>query len=99
MSNFRDVWGGFLIMVVFCLTGAVMALSGGIVYDHMHSHMDGMGWFDDAPDTWTEGGTWSNLITTMNLWYGLCMLFPIVGIAAFFKSVIARQGYDQYLEY
>lgn len=98
MSNFRDIWGGFVIMVAFCIIGIVMALTGGLILDETFGHLDVLGWFDNAPSSWTEGGTWSNLFTVMNLYYFLCFLFPVIGIAAFVKSVIASQGYDQYLE-
>lgn len=98
MSNFRDVWGGFIIMISFCLFGVVLALAGGLVLDEFLGHFDKIGYLDNANPEWTEGGTWSNLFTTVNLYYFVCFLFPIIGIAAFVKSVIASQGYDQYLE-
>lgn len=85
-------------MVAFCMFGVVMALAGGMILDETFGHFDMLGWFDNAPSQWTEGGTWSTLFTTMNLYYFLCFLFPIVGVACFVKSVIASQGYDQYLE-
>lgn len=98
MSNFRDIWGGFIIMVACCIFGLIMALVGGIILDETFGHLDSLGWFDNADSDWTENGTWGNLFTTMNLYYFMCFLFPIVGIACFIKSIIASQGYDQYLE-
>jgi len=95
MSNFRDLWGGFVIMLACCLMGIVMALTGGVVLDHMHNFFDGMGWFDEYADNgWAMN--WGNYNMANNLYYGLCFLFPLIGIACFIKTLIARQGYDQY---
>ena len=96
MSNFSDIWGGFVIMIACCLIGLVMALVGGLVLDNVYGNLDDQNWFDNADPDWT-GDDWGNLMNTMNLYYGLCFLWPIVGFAAFIKTVIARQGYDQYL--
>jgi len=96
MSNWRDVWGGFVIMIYFCLFGLILAFAGGMVIDHLYTGLDNQDWFDDADPDWT-GGDWGTLNSALNLWYFTCMVFPLVGVACFVKSVIARQGYDQYL--
>ncbi len=95
MSNFRDLWGGFVIMVVACFMGLVMALVGGMVLDNVFTGVDDLGWFDEYGNTWDSD--WGNMFSLVNLYYFLCALFPIVGIACFVKTVIARQGYDEYL--
>ena len=95
MSNFRDLWGGFVIMVACCLMGLIMSLTGGIVLDNLHDHVDTLGWFDTyASGQWANN--WGDYNMVNNLYYGLCFLFPLIGIACFIKTVIARQGYDQY---
>ena len=93
MSSFSDIWQGFVIMVVFCIVGAVMALFGGLILDQVYLRMDIMGAFD-VPPAWDS---MDELNFGMNLYYGVCMLFPIVGIAAFIKTIIRKQGYDSYL--
>jgi hypothetical protein len=96
MSNFRDVWGGFVIMVYCCILGLVLALAGGMVIDRLYTGLDNMDWFDDADPDWS-GDDWGDLHATLNLYYWFCMAIPLVGVACFVKSVLARQGYDQYL--
>lgn len=96
MSNFRDVWGGFVIMVFCCLLGLVLAFAGGMVIDHLYSGLDNLNWYDDADPDWT-GNDWGDMNAALNVYYWFCMLIPVTGVACFVKTIIARQGYDQYL--
>lgn len=95
MSNFRDLWGGFAIMVFCILAGIIMSLAGGIVIDYTHGHIDALGWFDTY-NSWDPN--WGGLSMIENLYYGFWgFLIPCAGVAFFLKTAIARQGYDQYL--
>jgi len=95
MSNFRDLWGGFVIGTMFILVGVIMSFTGGIVIDYTHAHFDSQGWFDEYED-W--GGGFGTMNLAINLYYmffgGAC---PIIGAACLIKSVIAREGRDQYI--
>jgi len=79
-------------MCVFCIVGAVLALFGGLMLDQIYLRMDIMGMFD-VPPQWDSMGS---INFGMNLFYGVCFLFPVVGIACFIKSLLKRQGYDSY---
>jgi hypothetical protein len=96
MSNFKDIWGGFYLMVACCVLGLILAFAGGYVLDRLYGGLDDMGLIDSTNPDWTNG-SWEVLGGAMNLYYFFCFLLPIIGIACFIKTIIARQGYDQHL--
>lgn len=96
MSNARDVWGGFLIMVGSCIFGFLLSLVGGYVLDNFWDSYDDAGYADEYGDNaWSNG--WGDFNLARNVFFFICWIFPIVGTAAFVKTVIRRQGYDMYL--
>lgn len=93
MSNFDDIYQGFVIMVSFIFIGIILSFFGGYILDHVFATFNRAGILDVPPDWQSMGGTF----TMMNIWYLVCWLFPVVGVAAFLKTIIRKQGYDQYL--
>ncbi len=95
MSNFRDVWSGFLIMVFFCMVGVLWSYVGGMLIDQTYYYLQSRNMFPANGSEWANAGDINFIV---NLHYGICYFFPILGIALFIRTVIRRQGYDQYVE-
>ena len=92
MSNFDDLYQGFIIMLSFCVIGLILAIFGGYILDHVFSTFDAGG-FLDVPPEWNSVGS-VNII--LNLWYLTICIFPVVGIGSFIKTIIGRTGSDQF---
>ena len=93
MSNFDDLYQGFVIMISFCIVGIILALFGGYILDMVFKYFDAAGVLDVPPNWQTMGSSY----VVMNIWYLWCGLFPVIGIAAFIKTLIRREGRDNYI--
>ena len=93
MSNFDDLWGGFCVMLTLCVMGLILSMFGGYLADNLWKQFDLAGAVD-LNDNWRSIGT-QNM--ALNIYYLVCCLFPVVGIASFIKTVIRRQGYNNYI--
>ena len=94
MSNFDDLYQGFIIMITFSFVGLILAIFGGFILDHVFATMDAGGFLDVPPNWQSMGGTFS----IINIFYLVCMLFPVVGIILFFRAIQRRTGQDNYLQ-
>jgi hypothetical protein len=93
MSNFDDLYQGFIIMITFSFVGLILAIFGGFILDHVFATMDAGGFLDVPPNWQSMGGLW----TVMNLYYLCTMLFPVTGIILFFRAIQRKTGQDNYL--
>lgn len=93
MSSFDDVYGGFIVMVTLCVMALILALLGGYLIDQLWEFFNLAGAVD-LNDNW---GSISVQNQALNLYYLVICIMPVAGVASFVKSVIKRQGYNQYL--
>jgi hypothetical protein len=92
---------GWIILVLCCITGFIMSFTGGLILDSLFTGLDSAKVIEN-PAMMTQ--EWSDvqhntMYSYINMYYFLCYLTPLIGVAVFGISIVRRtvgSRYDYY---
>lgn len=90
-ATFQSFFTGWIVLISCCLVGFMMSFTGGLVIDTLYTHLDNAGMIQSADISaeWNEAQA-STMYQYINLYYLLCFLCPILGLAVFFQSIVRK---------
>jgi len=97
-ATFQSFFTGWILLVLFCTVGFVMAFLGGMVLDNFYTSLDNAGLIDN-PDVMTQkwaDAQQSTMWTFVNGYYTLCYLCPIGGLVIFFQHIVRKTYGSRY---
>lgn len=95
MGDFRDFFGGFLIMIAFCFIGLLFAFGGGLMLDQTTTKLHDSGITDNMDPGW-EVGYQGRVDLMKNIFFWGARLMPLLGIGIFFITIVRKTRYDKF---
>jgi len=83
-------------MVVFIVVGLGLSYFGGMTLDTLYTEMSENGYDGGVGTDWDSTGCINIFI---NIFYAVCYILPLMGIATFGLSLTKRNRYDHTDEY
>lgn len=97
--TFGAFYTGWIILVLCCVTGFLMAFTGGMIIDSLTTGSTGDTLLTDAkvpiPTAWRNAQD-STMWFFVNTYFFVCYMVPVLGVAVFFKSNVRETSGSQY---
>ena len=95
-GSMRDVWGGFVVMIVCVTTGLIVAVAVGPVIDTIHASFLHAGIYTISDPVWADPSFAANTSILINLAYLVQYIIPLFGVGVFFLTIFRRYRRDIY---
>lgn len=97
-ATYQSFYTGWVIFILCCITGMLMAFAGGMLIDRLYGTLDDQGYIqgDKISAEWAtaQGDT---MWWFINLFYFLCYMVPCLGGAVFIQGIAKRTTGSQYM--
>lgn len=103
MASVQQFLIGFMLLIVACSTGFFLSYVGGNLIEQFYNNGTALGpptLIDSIDDTnFYKQTNGIGIDWKINLFYAMCYLCPLLGVAWFWQSLIKYQSYDTYGQY
>lgn len=97
-ATYQSFYTGWVVFVMCCMVGFLMAFCGGMLIDSLYSNLDEQGYIQGAkiPSSWgtIQGDT---MFWFINAFYFLCYMVPMLGGGVFVQGIAKRTTGSQYI--
>lgn len=97
-ATYQSFYTGYVIFVMCCIVGFLMAFAGGMLIDRLYITLDDQGYIqgDKIPESWgdIQGET---MFWFINAFYFLCYMVPMLGGGVYIQGIAKRTSGSQYL--
>ena len=97
-ATYQSFYTGWVIFFVCCITGFLMAFSGGMLIDRLYQSLDEAGYIQGAhiSTDWADAQG-ATAFWFINLFYFMCYMIPVLGGAVFIQGIAKRTSGNQYI--
>jgi hypothetical protein len=98
-ATYQAFYTGWVILVLCCMTGFLMAFLGGTLLDRLYTSLDAANMIQGTmvSAAWNQAQE-DTMWTFINAYYFLCYLTPCLGAIVYFQAIVRKTTGNRYIQ-